>query len=201
MRRWKKAMLIAFGGLGIAAIGAVAAWVYVTSNVEQPKYDVVQADGDIERRAYPAMVAAEIETRGGRQAAVRAGFGPLARYIFARERQGDKIAMTAPVTQRAGAGNAWTVQFIMPSEYRIEDLPKPVRDGVHLSEMPARERVAIRFSGVADDALIAEKETQLRAWMERAGLTPDGAPIYAYYNDPLTPGFLRRNEVMFDLAP
>jgi hypothetical protein len=26
------------------------------------------------------------------------------------------------------------------------------------------------------------------------------APIYAYYNDPWTPGFLRRNEIMVDVA-
>lgn len=25
-------------------------------------------------------------------------------------------------------------------------------------------------------------------------------PVYAYYNDPFTPGFLRRNEVLIDLA-
>lgn len=194
-------MLIVFGGLGVLAIGVVAAWVYVMSNVEQPTYQVVDADGDIELRSYPAMIAAEVVTIGPRDQAVRAGFSPLARYIFARERQGEKIAMTAPVTQQAGVGNTWTVQFIMPSEYSLQDLPAPVRDEVTLVPMPARETVAIRFSGVADDDLIARQEAKLRAWMARRGLLADDAPIYAYYNDPLTPGFLRRNEIIFYLTP
>ncbi|MEL7049086.1 MAG: heme-binding protein, partial [Pseudomonadota bacterium] len=60
-------------------------------------------------------------------------------------------------------------------------------------------RVAIRFSGMATDTSIAEQEAKLRAWMTSNNLTPAGAPTYAYYNDPWTPGPLRRNEVLFDL--
>jgi hypothetical protein len=36
--------------------------------------------------------------------------------------------------------------------------------------------------------------------MSRRSLTPAGPPEYAYYNDPFTPGFLRRNEVMLPVA-
>jgi hypothetical protein len=36
--------------------------------------------------------------------------------------------------------------------------------------------------------------------MSARGLTPEGPAVYAYYNDPFTPGFLRRNEVMIDIA-
>ncbi|HSO84035.1 MAG TPA: heme-binding protein, partial [Thiocapsa sp.] len=31
------------------------------------------------------------------------------------------------------------------------------------------------------------------------GLTAAGPAVYAYYNDPFTPGFLRRNEVLIDV--
>ncbi|MEM9737071.1 MAG: heme-binding protein, partial [Pseudomonadota bacterium] len=90
--------------------------------------------------------------------------------------------------------------FIMPASYAMGDLPAPGQGDVALSEIPAQRRAAIRFSGVADDALLAKQEAALRTWLELEGLTPVGAPIYAYYNDPFTPGFLRRNEVLFDLA-
>jgi hypothetical protein len=193
-------MLYLFGGLFLAFGLGACTWLFVAQNVETPSYRVVEADGAIELRAYPEMIAAEITTTGSRRDAVRAGFRPLAGYIFAKEREGDKIAMTAPVTQRAGEGQDWTVQFIMPSQYTMEDLPAPVRKDVRLTPIAPRQRVAIKFSGVADDELIAKQESLLRAWMEARGLTPDGAPIYAYYNDPFTPGFLRRNEVIFDLA-
>jgi hypothetical protein len=34
---------------------------------------------------------------------------------------------------------------------------------------------------------------------QNRNITILGAPTYAYYNDPFTPGPLRRNEVMFDV--
>jgi len=60
--------------------------------------------------------------------------------------------------------------------------------------------VAIQFSGVANDQLLAEKEATLRTWMARQKLDARGPATYAYYNAPFTPGFLRRNEVMIEVA-
>lgn len=192
-----------FLGLTVGGVAVLAgcAWIYASSTVEQPTYQVELSEGAIETRRYPALVVAEVVRSGARYEAVSRGFRPLAGYIFARERQGEAIAMTAPVTQRReGTGSDWRVQFIMPSEYQLSDLPEPAQGDVALSEMPPQRRAAIRFSGVATDELIAEQEALLRDWMAAQGLTPEGAPIYAYYNDPFTPGFLRRNEVLFDLT-
>jgi hypothetical protein len=193
-------MLIWAGaGLAAAAALAVGGWVAATQFVATPDYAVVGADGDVEVRDYPALVVAEIDRPGSRGQAVRAGFGPLAGYIFARERPGEKIAMTAPVTQTAAA-QGWTIGFIMPKEYALADLPKPARDAVTLREIPPRRRVAIRFSGVADDALLAQQEALLRDWAADNGVALREPPEFAYYNDPFTPGVLRRNEVIFDVA-
>jgi hypothetical protein len=190
-------MLLAVG-VGMAALGvaAVGGWVWATGNVAEPPFEALIVDGEFELRAYPALVVAETEKPGDRGQAVRAGFSPLARYIFARDRAGEQIAMTAPVTQRrAGAG--WTVQFVMPEGRTLADLPPPAGSDVRLEEWPAARRAAVRFSGVADDAAIAAAEARLRAWMAARGLTDAGEPpLYAYYNDPFTPGFLRRNEVL-----
>ncbi len=60
-------------------------------------------------------------------------------------------------------------------------------------------RAVVRFSGVATDELIAAKEAELRDWMKAQKLNAIGTKTFAYYNDPLTPGFLRRNEVMLDI--
>lgn len=197
------------GGFVVATLGAaVGGWVWYTGSVEQPAYVSVTLDGAVEVRDYPNLVIAEVSTTGDRWEAVRQGFRPLARYIFAKERGGDSIAMTAPVTQRprsstadSGVGSSeWAIRFVMPSAYRLEALPEPWNPAVRLEALPAGRRAAIRFSGVATDELLAAKTTELRAWMERNDLVPDGPPTYAYYNDPWTPGFLRRNEVMFDVA-
>lgn len=200
MRWWRKFLMYLVGGVALVFTLGACAWIYATSNVETPPYTVIESDGKIERRAYPDMIAAEITTIGTRYDAVRAGFRPLAGYIFAKEREGGKIAMTAPVTQRAGEGQDWTVQFIMPAQYSLDDLPEPVQGDVRLTPIAAQERVAIQFAGVATDALIAKQEALLTEWLAARGLTAVGKPTYAYYNDPFTPGFLRRNEVIFDLA-
>jgi hypothetical protein len=213
-------MLIGLGVTGgLAALG-LGAWIYVVNNVEQPKYALVTQEGAIELRDYPALVVAEVTRRGERNNAVRAGFSPLAGYIFAKNRGGESVSMTAPVMQErqtiamtapvtqtlAGAsagGNssdAWVIRFIMPSKYTLDTLPKAAGDDVRLLDVPAARRAAIRFSGVATDALIAANEEALRAWLSNRGIAIVGSPTYAYYNDPFTPGPLRRNEVMFDVV-
>ena len=213
----KIALIVIVSVVGLA-VAAMAVFVYVIQNVELPEYKRITEDGDFEVRDYPPLVVAEVIREGGRQQGLSEGFGPLARYIFAKERGGEriamtapvqqqavapdeKIAMTAPVTQTSAGDGAWAVQFIMPSAYRIEDLPAPADDGVRLREVPARRVAAVRFSGRTDDQLIAKQEKRLRSWMLGRQLEPAGAAVYAYYNDPFTPGFLRRNEVMIPISP
>ena len=202
---WRKGLKVTGILIGIAlllAVAAVGLYFFVMSNVEKPAYSLVEQQGSFEIRDYPALVVAEVTRQGERYDALRAGFRPLASYIFAKEREGEKIAMTAPVTQDVsaeGGEKTWTVRFIMPSGYGLEDLPAPAGQDVRLTGLPAQRRAAVRFSGVASDALIAEQEARLRDWLAAKGLSPEGSPTYAYYNDPWTPGPLRRNEVLFDL--
>jgi DNA gyrase inhibitor GyrI len=216
-----KLIVMVLGGLALLAVVGLLVFVYVIQNVEQPAYRVVEQQGRFELRDYPTLVVAEVRREGSRQQGLSDGFGPLARYIFAKERasddDGERIAMTAPVVQQALAPDAriamtapvtqtrtddetWAIRFIMPSQYRLTDLPAPAGKDLQLTEIPARRVAAIRFSGRTTDALIAEQEQALLQWLDTRGLKPAGAPVYAYYNDPFTPGFLRRNEVMIDIA-
>lgn len=199
MNKATRMLLIALLVVLALAAGLVAFWYVQTRNVEIARYTVVESDGPIELRDYPSQRVAEVTRSGSRDQAVRAGFRPLAGYIFASERPGDKIAMTAPVTQQQGSGS-WTIRFIMPSGYTLDTLPKPAGADVRLAEVPAARRAAIRFSGWWSDALFAEKNAALLAWLKAKGLATTGAPIFAYYNDPFTPGFLRRNEILYDIV-
>jgi hypothetical protein len=212
-----KILLIVLGASAALAIAAMLVFVFVVQNVEQPAFTSVSTDGDFEVRDYPSLVVAEVKRSGTRQQGLSAGFGPLARYIFARERGGERIAMTAPVQQRAVAadekiamtapvtqtsGNAdtWIVRFTMPSAYKLDDLPAPSDPAIRLRELPASRVAVVRFSGRTDDALITRQEARLRTWMADQAIAAVGPPVYAYYNDPLTPGFLRRNEIMLPIA-
>jgi len=102
MRRILRAMAITAGVLALLAVIVVAAWVFIVTNVEQPNYEIVRADGAIEVRDYPRLIVAEVSRKGQRWEAVRAGFRPLANYIFARERGGDRVWIAAS-TQRTHA--------------------------------------------------------------------------------------------------
>lgn len=207
MIKW---LLYAAGGLGAVVVLASAAWLYVTMSVETPAYAVQDAEGRFELREYEALIVAEVGREGPREAAVRSGFRALAGYIFARERPGDSIAMTAPVLQTApvlrtapGAGaleEPWRVGFVMPARYTLEALPPPATDDVALRFVEPRLMAAVRFSGRWTDARFQAEAAALEAWMSARGLAPAGGPILAYYNDPLTPGFLRRNEVLIPVA-
>ncbi|MEM9009681.1 MAG: heme-binding protein [Pseudomonadota bacterium] len=190
-------------GVLVLFVAACGLWLNATTGIETPDYAVSESEGSIELRDYPALRVAEVMRQGSRREAVRAGFRPLAAYIFADEREGDKIAMTAPVTQTPEAeGPNWTVRFVMPRDYDLAELPAPA-DGseVTLRELPPQQIAAIRFSGVATDETVAEAEDALRDWIFTRDLTPVGPATIAYYNDPLTPGPLRRNEVLIEVAP
>ncbi len=207
--------IVSLISLAVLAVLAMGAWVYIVNNVEHPAYRVVHHDGAIEIRDYPALIVAEVTRSGDRNTAVRAGFRSLASYIFAKDRAGDSIAMTAPVTQerakiamtaprtqsreQSSESDTWVVTFIMPSKYTLEELPRPASQDIQLRETGPVRRAAIRFSGVATDRLLATNEKRLRNWLAAQGFNAAAASTYAYYNDPFTPGPLRRNEVIVDL--
>ena len=190
----------------------VALWGPIVSNVEQPKYQVVEGSGNIEIRDYAPMIVAEAEVAGDRRDAIGKGFRIIADYIFGNNtsaqkvpmiapvtQQGsEKIAMTAPVTQQ-GDGNIWRVRFVMPSNYTMETLPKPNNPAVKLKEIGAKRYAAIRFSGMAGEDSLKRRTEELNAFISAKNLTPLSAPTYAFYNPPWTLPFLRRNEVMVEI--
>lgn len=195
----KTARLIA-AGAGIAAVGAAAAFAHYRQT-EQPDYLVLRSDGDFSLRDYPALVVAEVSSTGSREAASGASFRRLAAYIFAKDRPagGEKIAMTAPVLQDETRPGEWRMRFVMPSRYTLGALP-PAPADITLTEMPARRMAAVRFSGNASDRDLALMEARLRDWMREQGLMPAGEAEFAFYDAPMIPGPLRRNEVLIPVA-
>ena len=197
---------------GIVLLGGALSGTIV-SKVEQPKYQVVTAEKNIEVRNYSAMIVAEVEVTGDRDVAIQKGFRLIADYIFGNnssaqkvamtspvtQQAGEKIAMTAPVTQQGDGGN-WRVRFVMPASYTLETLPKPNNATVALKEIPRGRRAVIRFSGLAGKERLAQHTEQLTQFISAKGLKSASTPTYALYNPPWTLPFLRRNEVMVDVV-
>ncbi len=185
------------------------------SGVEEPKYRVALGEGDFEIREYVPVVVAETTVEGDWRAAGNAGFRRLADYIFGANDGGRKIAMTAPVSQGRGGqtiamtapvaqerrGESWVVAFTMPSEYTLDRLPVPDDPAVRLRPVGERRVAAIRFSGSWDESRFQAKAAELKEWLASKGERAIGEPVTARYNPPWTLWFLRRNEILLELAP
>lgn len=196
---------------GVALIGG-AFYVLQERRTEEPDYRTLRTDGDFQIREYPSLTVAETLVNGPRKAALGQGFRIIADYIFAKSRGGEKIDMTVPVTQDAGdpmasdppmfddeLEGAWRTRFVMPAGRSSENLPEPPAE-IDLVDLPPRKVAVVSFAGRADDRMLAEQEDRLRGWLARNGEKSDAEPEYAFYNSPMIPGPLRRNEVWLPLG-
>lgn len=208
----RKEVLAGAAAIGVALIGGAAFYYLREKQTEEPDYRALTSDGDYQIRDYPAVTVAETVVEGPRRDALGRGFRVLADYIFAKSRNGEKLAMTVPVMQDGGdpmasdpplfddeLEGAWRTRFVMPAGRDAADLPEPPA-GVELVEIPPRKVAVVTFPGFADDKLLAEQEGRLRGWLARRGEAVEAAPEYAFYNSPMIPGPLRRTEVWLPLS-
>jgi SOUL heme-binding protein len=158
---------------------------------ESPEYTVVLQDGPFEIRDYPGMtLVSTAMTRRGEDGS----FMKLFRFIRGRNERLEEIAMTAPVMMSGAATG--TMSFILPREVAAKGAPLPLNPEVTLSAHPAARYAVCRFRGSTSLTAGQEVAGRLRTWAAGKNLPVRGEPLFAYYNPPWTPGFLRRNEVM-----
>ena len=215
------AMGVAATGIASAGFGANAYAQY--RDTEEPAYETMRSADGFELREYEPMIVAEVTHKGDRRRASGRSFQRLAAYIFAQDRpaggeriamtspvmqkrmnsetvdQNEPIAMTSPVLQEEMSEGEWRMRFVMPARFTMATLPKPPSD-ITLTEVPARTVAAVRFNGLARSSDLAVMEAMLTQWVEREGLTPLGDFEYAFYDAPMVPGPLRRNEVLIEVA-
>lgn len=203
--------------VGITTLGAAAVYANYR-NIEEPDFTIVKEEEAFQLRDYDTLVVAQVTSSGTRREASSRSFRRLAAYIFAQDRPegGDQIAMTSPVLQeRVGRNETiamtspvlqeetgtdqWRMRFVMPSKYTLETLP-PAPADITLTEVPGRRMATLRFNGNAPVDEIYEMEAKLTKWIAAEDLTSVGDFEYAFYDAPMVPGPLRRNEVMIEVA-
>lgn len=181
-------------------VPSIALAACASAPVEEPAYDLRLTDGAFEVRTYAPTILAETTVEGDALGSRFEGFGPLADYIFAKERDGEKIAMTAPVTQHATKPDEWTIGFTMPANYAMETLPTPSDRNVTLKQQPAQTMAVLKFTGLATARDMDEAKRALMQKVAAAGLAAKGEPVFAFYDPPWTLAFMRRNEVMIEVT-
>lgn len=178
-------------------------------NAEGPLYKVLEQKDAIEIRQYEKSIIAEVTTNGDRDKAANNAFYILFDYIsganidmtapVTQQKKSVKIPMTAPVTQKQQDSESWKVAFYMPNNYTLKTLPKPKDERIKIIEQKPRKIAAVRFSGMWTDSNYEEHKKELMDFIEANKFKTKGELTYAYYNQPLTPWFMRRNEVMVEI--
>ncbi len=175
--------------------------------IEEPAYTVTKTYPAFELRRYAPYLVAETQISGDFDGVGNRAFKTLAGYIFGKNRTGESIEMTAPVTQRPvgpesntspETGDYW-LSFTMPRRFTPATLPAPTDPRIRVRDEPARLMAARRYSGRWTLKNYREQEATLLTALRNAGLTPVAPPVYARYNAPFTPWFMRRNEVLVEV--
>lgn len=183
--------------------------------IEEPDYELVRKFDNVELRRYAPYVVAEVVLDATAEDAGSQAFPILAGYIFGKNKGAKKFAMTAPVTQtpasapvrmdmtapvtQAAVPGGTRVQFVLPKEVTLATAPEPIDPRVQLREVPAADWAVIRYSGTWSQANYDEHLGELRAALSNAGVVTRGQPVLARYNSPMTPWFMRRNEIWLEL--
>ncbi len=185
---------------------------------EEPKFKLIERNGEFELRLYEPMIVAETYVRGSLSEASSAGFRLIAGYIFGgnKSRQSnvsEKIAMTAPVTLEQSSQkiamtapvmvenneDRWRVHFVMPASHTLTSLPIPTDSRVSLREIAEQKVAVIVFSGFAGEDKVKDKTAALLDWIKSQGLEATSTPRLARYNPPWTLPFMRRNEILINI--
>ena len=191
----------------------LAAMPLLSHAIEEPDFKVLRTFDNVELRQYAPYVVAEVVLDVSAEEAGNQAFPILAGYIFGKNKGERKLAMTAPVTQtaapvrmdmttpvtQAAVAGGTQVQFVLPKGVTLATAPEPIDPRVQLRMMPAATWAVIRYSGTWSQSNYREHLDELRASLGAAGVATQGEPVLARYNAPLTPWFMRRNEIWLAL--
>ncbi|HDP97013.1 MAG TPA: heme-binding protein [Euryarchaeota archaeon] len=169
--------------------------------VEKAQYSVIRKLGGAEVRKYPEIILATVSGLSDDEA-----FSKLFRYISGSNRaseemdmtapvisddpKSEKIPMTAPVISKRNS-----FSFVLPSNFKEGKVPVPMDNDIEIERIPPRHVAVLRFRGKAKTEQTQEKIDELRLILKYNDLPESGGSFLMRYNPPITPGFMRKNEV------
>ena len=167
--------------------------------VKEVKYRLIKKLNDVEIRHYNSLIIAKVDGYGD------AGFNLLFNYITGNNTQKATLEMTAPVISQHIEMTAPvlsekdSIAFVMPEEYTLDTTPRPNDERIAIQQIPERYVAALRFTGRWTSSKFAQKSKQLLKELEVSNIKTKGSIFIMRYSGPLTPWFLRRNEVATEI--
>lgn len=152
------------------------------TGTETPSYTLLKDLGKIEIREYPELILASTEMGRTYSGNSGRGFSTVAAYIFGGNEKKQRISMTSPVV--VDMADTMKMSFIMPSGFKMEDLPSPSNPEVELHNQSSRVLAVISFGGWANDSRLDHYRQLLKLELDKHGLKPSGDYMYFGYNPP-----------------
>lgn len=193
-------MIYVLIGIFSVLIIIVIAMSFRYSNIEMPKYTVLKSyEKNIELRQYPNMIVAKTSVKDKSfENSGSDGFRSIAGYIFGGNEKAQKIAMTSPVVMELN--DSATMYFVMPSQYKKDELPNPSNKKVTIQEEVSKVLLVVRYGGYSNDERIESHITVLKNIIQKHNLKATGGFMYMGYNAPWDI-INRRNEVAIEIIP
>ena len=197
----------------LAALVSLAVLPGTSYAIEEPSYATLRTFPDFEIRQYAAYTVAEVLISAPAGDAGNRAFPILAGYIFGKNKGERKLAMTAPVTQtpapvkmamtapvtQSEATGGTLVQFVLPKGITVDNAPEPLDPRVMLREAAPKRVAVIRYSGLWSQANYDKHLAILQEGLRKASITWQGEPVLSRYDGPMTPWFMRRNEIWLNV--
>ena len=168
------------------------------SELETPKYQILEKNGLFEVRMYEPMIIATTTINNDYRESTYRGFRRIANYIFGGNDQNMEIAMTAPVISSSPMNNEgiYNIAFVMPKEHSISNLPNPNYDDVIIEEKDFGKMAVLRFGGWATERSVIKQQERLEKIINEKKDIINGDFFIAQYNSPWVIPPFRRNEIM-----
>jgi len=165
------------------------------AKTETQPYKIIKTEKDFEIRLYPSAIMATISMNmNSYKELSSSGFKKLASFIFGGNDANKNIAMTTPVHMDINDSMS-TMSFVMPSNYNINNLPKPNDSTITIKSTAKEYFAAIRFGGYANDDDIKKYAAKLEDALKAYGIEYYGNYRFLGYNAPYQ-FWGRKNEVI-----
>jgi effector-binding domain-containing protein len=163
--------------------------------VKEIKYSLIKRLDKVEIRHYSNLIIAKVDGYGD------AGFNILFNYITGNNTTKTSLEMSAPVISQKikmttpVLSEKDSIAFVIPEEYTLATTPKPNDERIKIQQIPERHVAALRFTGRWTSSNFAKKAKRLLKELQTAKIKTKGTIFTMRYSGPLTPWFMRRNEV------
>ena len=178
-------------------------WANISIAYEETSYRILAANQIYEIREYDDRLAVQTSQENGQNRAFR----KLFKYISGSNLSSTKIEMTIPVTQSIKIDMTTPVtqkfqdgkiimRFFLPRKFQPETAPQPLNEDLSIVVVKGGKYAVMKYSGRSTVKNFEKHSKLLLEALSVNKITTLDDPIKATFNGPLTPFFVRRNEVM-----